>query len=105
MAVAAPLHFHKNNYIGADSYINGGMLVASPNVKIVIGRNCLVSYNVHIRTDMQNYIDATTLITDQGFTEKDIIIGDDVWIGYGAKNHVWCKYCRWLCHCSRCGCD
>lgn len=34
---------------------------------------------------MHNYIDATALIKDQGFTEKDIIIGDDVWIGYGAQ--------------------
>lgn len=75
----------KNIFIGKNSYINGGELVASEKAKIVIGNDCLISYNVFLRTDMHNYIDKNTLIREQGFTEKDIIIGNDVWIGHGAK--------------------
>ena len=74
-----------NIYIGENSYVNGGLLQASPNAKITIGDNCLISYNVHLRTDMHNYIDRNTLIREQGHTEKDITIGNDVWIGYGAQ--------------------
>jgi len=76
--------FPKNVFIGDKTYINGGNIVASPNAKIIIGQNCLISYNVHIRTDMHNYIERT-LINKQGVTEKDIIVGNDVWIGYGVQ--------------------
>lgn len=34
---------------------------------------------------MHNYLDKKTLIRKQGFTQKDIIIGNDVWIGFGAQ--------------------
>ena len=79
------IKFPKNIYLGINSYMNGGQLIASPNSKIVIGNNCLISYNVHIRTDMHNYINKNQLIMMQGNKEQDIIIGDDVWIGYGAQ--------------------
>ena len=76
--------FPENIFIGDNSYINGGDIMASPNAKIVIGKNCLISYFVHMRTDMHNH-SKHELICEQGHTEKDIIIGDDVWIGYGAQ--------------------
>lgn len=75
----------ENVRIGEGSYVNGGMLAASSNARIVIGKNCLISYQVHMRTDMHCYDDPMIPIKEQGFTEKDIIIGDDVWIGYGAQ--------------------
>lgn len=75
----------ENIYIGHNSFINGGCIFASPNATIRIGDNCLISYNVHIRTDMHNYIDKDTLIREQGETEKSISIGNDVWIGFGAQ--------------------
>lgn len=59
--------------------------MASPNAKIVIGDDCLISYCVHLRTGMHNYIDADKHIRLQDGTEKDIIIGNDVWIGFGAQ--------------------
>lgn len=34
---------------------------------------------------MHNYLNKNKLIKFQGHTERDIIIGDDVWIGYGAQ--------------------
>ncbi len=75
----------QNIYIGKNSYINGGFICASPHAKILIGENCLISYQVHLRTDMHNYKDPSKLIRLQGHSEEDIIIGNDVWIGYGAQ--------------------
>lgn len=75
----------QNISIGQGTYINGGDIIASPNAHIYIGDNCLISYNVHMRTDMHNYNDRNVLINQQGNTEKDIVIEDDVWIGYGAQ--------------------
>ncbi|MCH4890656.1 acyltransferase [Acidaminobacter sp. JC074] len=79
------LRYPGNIYIGQNSYINGGFIQASPSSKIVIGDNCLISYNVHLRTESHQYINKFILINEQGHTEGDIIIGDDVWIGYGAQ--------------------
>lgn len=75
----------ENIWIGSNSYVNGGYICASKNAKIVIGNDCLISFNVHLRTDMHNYINKADLIREQGFTEKDITIGNDVWIGFGAQ--------------------
>lgn len=72
-------------YIGKNSYVNGGEPSASPHAKIVIGNDCLISYRVHLRTDMHNYADPNMPIRLQGHTEKDIIIDNDVWIGYGVQ--------------------
>ena len=77
--------YPENIEIGKGTYINGGNLHASPNGKIVIGENCLISYNFFARTDVHNYIKKDILINEQGNTEKSIIIGNDVWIGYDVK--------------------
>ena len=74
----------ENISVGENSYINGGMLLASPNARISIGKNCLISYAVHIRTDMHRHEPGVPII-EQGVTESDIVIGDNVWIGYGAQ--------------------
>lgn len=79
------IKFPGNIYIGDNTYINGGMLVAGKNSKIIIGKNCLISYNINIRTTTHNFTQKDILIRDQGINEKDIFIGDDVWIGYGAQ--------------------
>ena len=75
----------QNIFIGSNSYINGGYIMAGKNSVIKIGENCLISFNVHIRTDMHNYLDKCTNIIDQGHTEKDIVIGNGVWVGFGAQ--------------------
>lgn len=77
--------YPKKIYIGNESSINGGQLRASKNAKIVIGDNTIISYNVHIRTDMHIFNNLHTPIKEQGFKEKDIIIGNDVWIGFGVQ--------------------
>lgn len=79
------MQFPEHISIGKGSYINGGHIFASENATITIGDNCLISYNVHIRTDMHNYESKQHLINSQGRREKSIIIGNDVWIGYGAQ--------------------
>lgn len=75
----------QNVYIGDNTYVNGGMLFTSENSKIKIGNNCLLSYNICLRTYSHNYIDKKVLINKQGEFEKNIIIEDDVWVGYGAQ--------------------
>lgn len=79
------LRHPENIYIGEGSYVNGGMLAASKDAKIVIGKDCMVSYAVHMRTDTHRYDRTDVPMIDQGHDEADIIIGDDVWVGYGAQ--------------------
>lgn len=75
----------KNIFIGSGSSINGGQVRAGINSKIKIGENTIISYNVHIRCDSHNYSSKNINIKDQGNFEKDIIIGNNVWIGYGVQ--------------------
>lgn len=79
------LRYVQNIHIGRNSYINGGMICASENARIEIGENCMISYQVHMRTDMHRHESLDTPMTDQGLTQKDITIKDNVWIGYGAQ--------------------
>lgn len=79
------MHNPSNIYVGRGTYINGGDIFASSNATITIGENCLISYNTHIRTDMHNYVSKCLLISEQGITEKSIVIENDVWIGYGVQ--------------------
>ena len=74
----------KNISIGQSSYINGGELYAARDSHIFIGDNCMISYDVIIRTDMHNHTDLNIPMIDQNITCKDIVVEDDVWIGYGA---------------------
>jgi maltose O-acetyltransferase len=75
----------RNIWIGAGSYVNGGFLFAGETSRIVIGKNCLISYGVHIRTTSHKHSRTDIPIIAQGHEESDIIIGDDVWIGFGAQ--------------------
>lgn len=75
----------KNIYMGSGSSINGGQIRAGKKAKIIIGENCIISYNVHIRADSHNYNNIEIPIKEQGNFEKDIIIGNNVWIGYGVQ--------------------
>lgn len=75
----------ENVRVGARSYVNGGMLAASPGACIRIGEDCMVSYAVHMRTDMHRHGRTDIPMSNQGVDESDIVIGDGVWIGYGAQ--------------------
>lgn len=73
-------------FIGEDSYIgNNSFITSEPAiVKIVIGKQCSLSHNIHIRTQLhihkRQYKDE--LVTP--IEGADIIIGDYVWIGANA---------------------
>lgn len=73
-----------NIEIGNNTYINGGNFQALGDSKIKIGNNCLISYDVNMRTDKHIASNKKAPIISQGHEFEDIIIDDDVWIGYGA---------------------
>lgn len=80
------VHYGNNIFLGDNSYINpGAVIIAGPDSRIQIGNNCLISYNVHLRTSAHNYLKKDTLIREQGMMEKDILIEDDCWVGFGAQ--------------------
>lgn len=81
------LIFPDNVFLGTRSYINGGMIAACPDAKIVIGNDCMISYAVHIRADMHchDLREGSAPMIEQGHTSADIILGDNVWVGYGAQ--------------------
>lgn len=79
------LKYPENITIGKNTYVNGGIISASPNANIIIGNNCLISYDVNIRTETHNYLSKNELILEQGSSEDSIIIGNDIWIGHGAQ--------------------
>lgn len=87
VAISSHVQFQhiENISIGKGSYINGGQVIAGANSKISIGENCMISYNVHIRTTTHNYSNEDIPMIEQGGNEKDIVIGNNVWIGYGAQ--------------------
>ena len=80
------IHYGNNIWIGDNSYINpGAVIIAGKDSKIQIGNNCLISYNAHLRTSAHNYLKKDILIREQGMYEKDIVIEDDCWVGFGAQ--------------------
>ncbi len=50
------------------------------NIKSFLGKIC-----AKIEVSLIVFLNKNKLIKFQGHTERDIIIGDDVWIGYGAQ--------------------
>lgn len=59
-----------NNYFSATSLQS-----------ISIGNNCLFGEGVKIYDHNHNYKDKDKLIGDQGFTSKEVVIGNNCWIG------------------------
>ena len=73
----ATIHIGENTTIGYNTY-----LFASN--KISIGQNCLIAPFVYI-VDSDHNISKHSLINEQGNSTAEIRIGNDVWIGTGAK--------------------
>lgn len=71
-----------NVKMGKGSYINSGFIITGPNSKITIGKYCAIGNFVRIRSidhDPENPYDEK----GNHLIEKDIKIGDRVWIGDG----------------------
>lgn len=73
----------KNIHIGKGTYINGADLITTEDTEIIIGENCLISFDVVIRTDTHIFDDVSKPIIEQGNRAKSIYIGNNVWIGHG----------------------
>lgn len=81
----ASLRCGKNIYLGKNSHINQYCCIwASENSKIILGDNLLMGPGVKIFSSNHSYNDLSLPMNVQPFTEKDISIGNDVWIGANA---------------------
>ncbi len=69
----------KNVYIGRNAEFHSG-----PSSKIVVGDDTFFGPSVYIDTHMHNFTDTNLPMNMQGTTEKDVIIGRDVWVGVNA---------------------
>ena len=77
----AMLRQPENIRIGSCSHINHYCCIwASPNAKISIGDNGLMGPGVKIFSSNHG-IERNTPMREQSYIEKDVTIGDDVWIG------------------------
>jgi len=73
--------FKGNINIGANTYINSGRFVSGPNTKIIRGEWCAIGHNVNIIGWTHDLVQSTGPINDRPCHEKDVIIGNNVWIG------------------------
>ena len=60
------------------------MINARGKGKIIIGNNVLIGPNVVLRSSNHSFKTTKKIIMEQGMTEGEIIIHDDVWIGSNA---------------------
>lgn len=75
-----PVFLEGNIIIGNESYINSySHLRTGPISKIVLGNNCAISNNVHIRAKTHDIKNPTG--KNRKIIQKDIIIGNNVWLG------------------------
>jgi len=78
----ASLRCGYNIYLGKNSRINAQCCVwASENSKVVFGDNVLMGPGVKIFSSNYTTNDTEVPMIFQPFVEKDIIIGNDVWLG------------------------
>jgi acetyltransferase-like isoleucine patch superfamily enzyme len=70
-----------NISLGEESHINHYCCIwASPNAKIIIGRKGLMGPGVKIFSSNHG-AGRDAPMCEQPFVEKDVLIGDDVWLG------------------------
>ena len=67
--------------IGAHTYINSGRFTSGPATKITIGEWCAIGHNVSIIGWTHDINMSTGDENDRPSVQKDIIIGNHVWIG------------------------
>jgi acetyltransferase-like isoleucine patch superfamily enzyme len=68
---------------GKNSFCND-FCIFGVNEKIIIGQNVMIADAVSIRDTDHNHSDINVPMKEQGITTSPVIVGDDVWIGYGA---------------------
>ena len=71
--------------IGLNASFNANVMInARGKGKITIGNNVLIGPNVVLRSSNHSFKTTKKSIMEQGMTEGEIIINDDVWIGSNA---------------------
>lgn len=79
---SASLRCGKNIYLGKNSHINQFCCIwASKNTKIILGDDLLMGPGVKMFSSNHNTKDVSLPMNVQPWVERDIVIGNDVWIG------------------------
>lgn len=74
-------YFSGNIHIGAHTYLNSGMVQSGRMSKVIIGEWCAIGYNVNILAKTHDVNKPTGPESERPIPEKDINIGDRVWLG------------------------
>lgn len=70
-----------NVVIGKDTYFNSGLIISGKNSTVKIGSTCAIGYNVCIYAVTHDPKDATGPEEARRIIEKNVEIGNHVWIG------------------------
>lgn len=74
------IHGFENVYIGTGVYIGEGVRLYAYGAAIEIGNDSMIAPGVIINSRNHQFADATVKISLQGYENKSIKIGSDVWI-------------------------
>ncbi|SES62818.1 maltose O-acetyltransferase [Thalassotalea agarivorans] len=73
---------YKNIKINPNVFIGESCRIVAYEAQVVIGNNTLIAAETIIITRNHNYSDLNTPIIKQGYNNRAISIGSNVWIGY-----------------------
>lgn len=73
-----------NIIVGENVTLNQGTIIVSKK-SVKIGDHCRIGEYVSIRDNDHKFEDLELKIYEQGFTESETVISEDVWIGRGAS--------------------
>ncbi|MCO7071813.1 acyltransferase, partial [Vibrio cholerae] len=68
--------------IGRNNFFNNNVSI-NVHMSVIIGDNCLFGENISIYDHNHKFGSLSSIIKEQGFNQKPISIGNDVWIGSG----------------------
>lgn len=68
--------------IGDNCYLGTGVQLYAWNERIIIGNNVLIAAGVKMITRKHKFTSMDVPISNQGYTNAPILIGDNVWIGF-----------------------
>lgn len=74
-----PCRFNTHTEIGNNCHFNGMQIFGVGGVSI--GDNFHSGKNIQIQTSFHNYDQGTKLPYDETYITKDVVIGDNVWLG------------------------
>lgn len=67
---------------GEKTTVNGAYILCLEGASVTLGRDCMLSYEIEIRTsDAHSILDSTTM--ERVNPAQDVVLGDHVWVGKG----------------------